>query len=164
VLYNIHAAGGSVRSTIPILWNPEHFAIFTDPKVLHNLIGGATAMMMGGMYFILGFRFNLFFAVISERFSTVYWYEKGILAFEVCRYNDVIRVPPMSSTLSGCFPYGEVRRGRYPTPFHFGDVIPLRFTSGMLRDLEPLGSKMLCNGMESYFGKFYAEPSYKMAN
>lgn len=93
ILYNIHAPLGAIKSTIPILWNPVHFEVFANSEVLHNLIGGGTAVMMGGMYFILGMRFHLFHAVVPERFTLVHWYEKGIRAFRdfcngPCRYLD----------------------------------------------------------------------------
>lgn len=76
LIYNIHAEG-LVRSTIPILVNPLTGGIFSDSAVVHNILGGTTAAMMGGMYFIPGMQFHLFHAVVPEKFTCFYWYERA---------------------------------------------------------------------------------------
>ncbi|MEW6088436.1 MAG: proton-conducting transporter membrane subunit [bacterium] len=73
-IYNIHRS--DVHSILPILYDPLTKAFFTSPDVLHNLLPGATAIFLGGMYFILGLRFGWFHVHVTDKLTVEYYYGK----------------------------------------------------------------------------------------
>ncbi len=73
MLYNVHAAAPA--STIPILY-PITNAASQMGEVTHNLLGAGTAVMLGGMYFILGMKFGWFHIEVPEKFQLGYYYAK----------------------------------------------------------------------------------------
>ncbi len=85
IIYNIHVAEG-LRSTIPILYNPQTFAFLTDSAVVHNLLGGGDAVIFGGTIFILGLRFGWFHSAVPDYLTVVYYYRNIFHAFKcTCR-------------------------------------------------------------------------------
>jgi len=82
LLFNVH----TLRSVIPILYNPEGGGVITSLDVIHNFIGISLPILLGGTYFIVGYRFRVFELHTPELFSVKVWYEKiaavfvGILA------------------------------------------------------------------------------------
>ncbi|MFH0924126.1 MAG: complex I subunit 5 family protein [bacterium] len=72
-LFNIH---NYPRSTIPILFNPINNKIFTDNSILNNLLGISDAVMLGGMFFILGLRFNWFHIKVPKKLQIEQYYRK----------------------------------------------------------------------------------------
>jgi len=81
ILFNVHAPAGAISSTIPLLYDPKTLSIFGSPDALHNIIGCATAVLGGGMVFILGYRFGWFHAHPPAWISVKYWYEKAARIF-----------------------------------------------------------------------------------
>ncbi len=73
-IFNLHAVGGP-RSTIPLLYDPVTKAFFSSTDVIHNLVGGSSAIMIGGVIIILGLTFGLFLYKLSKRFSVEYYYK-----------------------------------------------------------------------------------------
>ncbi|MDO8885890.1 proton-conducting transporter membrane subunit [Candidatus Oleimmundimicrobium sp.] len=82
LLYNVHITEG-IRSTIPLLYDPGTFSIFSNPEVLHNLLGGGMAVLGGGIYFVLGYRLGWFHVEVPEWTSVKYWYLKLATGFLV---------------------------------------------------------------------------------
>jgi len=80
-LYNIHVVEG-LRSTIPILYDPRTLSFF-NAEVLHNLLSGGMTVLLGGVFFVLGFRFGWFELEdrIPEWVSVKYWYLKLAVLF-----------------------------------------------------------------------------------
>jgi len=74
VLYNTHISGG-IRSTIPILYDPKTLSFF-NAEVLHNLIPTGLAVLGGGLFFVIGFRFGWFKLEgrTPEALSIKHWY------------------------------------------------------------------------------------------
>ncbi len=74
ILYNLEAKSG-LRSTIPLLYPMvagDHEAVST---VLHNLMGAGTAVMLGGMYFVMGFKYHLFHITVPLKYELEYYYK-----------------------------------------------------------------------------------------
>ncbi|MBI5787462.1 MAG: hypothetical protein HZA78_01210 [Candidatus Schekmanbacteria bacterium] len=76
MIYNVHAPAGLAKSTIPILYLVGNGAPDALAAVIHNLLGGGTAIMLGGMYFILGMRFGWFHIEVPGNCQFGYYYEK----------------------------------------------------------------------------------------
>lgn len=70
-LFNVH----TLRSIMPILYNPEGGGIITDLGVVHNFIGISLPLLLGGAYFITGYRFRVFELRTPELFSIKVWYQ-----------------------------------------------------------------------------------------
>jgi len=120
VLFNTHTQEG-LRSTIPLLYNPVNFNFFSDSEVVHNLLGGGDALILGGIIFILGFRFGWFHTEVPEWLTLGYYYKKvlgGI--YGVCR---------LSQKISGWY-NDQVEK------FIFGKVALLTKSSELIHALE----------------------------
>lgn len=92
LVYNLHAKGGP-RSIIPLLYNPTTKAFFADVEVVHNLVGGSTTILIGGMILILGLTLRLFIYKISRKYQVEYYYRqlfKGFLALCSTAYNTIV--------------------------------------------------------------------------
>ncbi len=72
LIYNTHIDG--IRSTIPLLYTIGTSVPDALATVIHNLLGGGTAIMMGGMYFVLGMRFGWFHIEVPECCTLGYYY------------------------------------------------------------------------------------------
>ena len=72
IIYNTHAAAGAVKSTIPLLYNPVNMKFF-DPLVIHNILGGGDAVILGGTTFVLGMRFGWFHSEVPEWLTVKYY-------------------------------------------------------------------------------------------
>ena len=83
VLFNAHGLSGTLRSTIPLLYDPKTFSLLSSPEALHNVIGGGVAVLGGAMTFILGYRLGWFHAHPPEWLSVKYWYLKLAKGFIV---------------------------------------------------------------------------------
>jgi hypothetical protein len=92
LIYNLHAKGGP-RSIIPLLYNPNTKVFFSDPEVVHNLVGGSSAILIGGMILILGLSLRFFVYKVSEKYQVEYYYRrlfKGFLALCSMVYNTIV--------------------------------------------------------------------------
>ncbi len=91
VLYNLHST--PPQSIIPLLYPVSRQVADSLSQVVHNLLGGGAAVMLGGMYFILGVRFGWFHTVVPEKLSVEYYYLKIFNAFKrIC----VTVAPPIT--------------------------------------------------------------------
>ncbi len=96
ILYNTHALKGAAHSIIPILYPIGKEVAGAASEVVHNLLGGGTAVMMGGMYFIIGLRFGLFHVEVPAHNRFDYYYAKVYRGFKwlctevVCTISAVI--------------------------------------------------------------------------
>ncbi|MBI5788517.1 MAG: hypothetical protein HZA78_06670 [Candidatus Schekmanbacteria bacterium] len=85
LIYNTHALPGAMHSIIPILYPIGKEIADAASQVTHNLLGGGTAVMMGGMYFIIGLRFGLFHIVVPQSNLFEQYYLKAYHGFKwVC--------------------------------------------------------------------------------
>jgi len=85
LLYNIHTKEG-IRSTIEILYNPITKAFINQSQVIHNLLSGSNAILIGGIMYILGFRFDWFHFVVPRKWQIEYYYSKLFFGFQnFCR-------------------------------------------------------------------------------
>ncbi|MGA1863614.1 MAG: complex I subunit 5 family protein, partial [bacterium] len=92
LIYNLHAKGGP-GSVIPLLYNPTTKAFFSDPEVVHNLVGGSSAILIGGTVLILGLTLRFFVYKVSETYQVEYYYRrlfKGFLTFCSMTYNTIV--------------------------------------------------------------------------
>ncbi len=72
IIYNPHLEKG-IKSTIPLLYNPKTLSLL-QPQVIENLLACGLVILGGGMMFILGHRFKLFYVTSPEWISVKYWY------------------------------------------------------------------------------------------
>ena len=92
LIYNLHAKVGP-RSVIPLLYNPNTKAFFSDPEVVHNLVGGSSAILIGGVILIVGLTLGAFLYKVPERYRVEYYYRvlfKGFLDFCSMAYNTIV--------------------------------------------------------------------------
>jgi formate hydrogenlyase subunit 3/multisubunit Na+/H+ antiporter MnhD subunit len=73
-LFNVHAAAGARHSVIPILYPVGNTVSHAWGAVLQNLNGGGVAVLLGGMYFIIGMPFGWFHYVVPKKAEFVYQY------------------------------------------------------------------------------------------
>lgn len=89
ILYNIHGAEG-IRSTIEILYNPITKAFISQAQVIHNLLSGGNAILIGGIMYILGFRFGWFHLEVPRKWQIEYYYLELLVGFRnFCRVQGV---------------------------------------------------------------------------
>jgi len=81
ILYNIHAKEG-IRSTLEILYNPVTKAFVSQAQVIHNLLSGSNAILLGGIMYILGFRFGWFHLEVPRKWQVEYYYSKLLVGFQ----------------------------------------------------------------------------------
>lgn len=81
IIYNAHAAEGALKSTIPILYNPKTLAVVSDTLAMHNILAYGLAVLGGGTYFVLGYRFGWFHYEPPEWFAVSFYYDKLQIAF-----------------------------------------------------------------------------------
>ncbi len=79
MLYNVHVTSGP-HSTIPILY-PIVESADGISLVLHNVMGAGTAVMLGGMYFILGMKYGWFHAEVPEKWELEGYYKRVYRGF-----------------------------------------------------------------------------------
>ncbi|MBN2372601.1 NADH dehydrogenase [bacterium] len=92
IIYDLHAHGGP-RSTISLLYNPVTKAFFSDPEVVHNLVSGSSAIMIGGVVVILGITFGCFLYKLPKRYHVEIYYRKlfsGFLALCALVYKGIV--------------------------------------------------------------------------
>jgi len=82
MLYNVHAAKGAAHSIIPILYPIGDAVKHAGEAVVHNLLGGGTAVILGGMYFIPGMVFGMFHIEVPEVLQISYHYKKAFYGFK----------------------------------------------------------------------------------
>jgi len=73
MLYNVHATNG-VHSVIPILYPIGDTIKNAGEAVVHNLLGGGSAVILGGMYFIPGMVYGMFHIEVPEVLQLTYYY------------------------------------------------------------------------------------------
>ncbi len=83
VLFNAHSPAGTLRSTIPVLYDPQTLSILGSPEAVHNIAVCGTVVLGGAMMFILGYRFGWFHIHPPEWLSVKYWYLKLAKGFIV---------------------------------------------------------------------------------
>ncbi len=49
ILFNAHGVSGTLRSTIPLLYDPKTLSLLGSPDALHNLVGCGVAILGGGI-------------------------------------------------------------------------------------------------------------------
>lgn len=86
IIYNTHAAAGAIKSTIPLLYNPVNMKFF-DPLVIHNILGGGDAVILGGTTFVLGMRFGWFHSEVPEWLTVKYYIAGAYHLFRKACFN-----------------------------------------------------------------------------
>jgi formate hydrogenlyase subunit 3/multisubunit Na+/H+ antiporter MnhD subunit len=85
LVFNTHAAVGEAKSIIPILYpitGITDAAMSTWSDVIHNLNGGGIAVLLGGMYFIIGMSYHWFHFEVPEKCEFAYYYQKVVEGFK----------------------------------------------------------------------------------
>lgn len=101
VVYNTHALKGAMHSIIPILYPIGKEVAGAASEVAHNLLGGGTAVMMGGMYFVIGLRFGLFHVEVPQNCRFEYYYLKVFRGFKQLCINII---SPLSGIIDPIIP------------------------------------------------------------
>lgn len=73
-LFNLGAAPGALRSSLPILYDPKTLSILGSPQVMHNLFLVGIEILGGALLFVIGYRLGLFRVKAPEWMGTKYWY------------------------------------------------------------------------------------------
>ena len=73
-LFNLGAAPGALRSSLPILYHPKTLSILGSPQVMHNLLLAGIEILGGALLFVIGYRLGLFRVKAPEWMGTKYWY------------------------------------------------------------------------------------------
>lgn len=99
LIYNLHSS--SQHSILPLLYDPVKRTLLSSAEVLHNLSGGSTAILLGGLILLLGLGLGLFEFEISPRYSLSRLYQKVFQLFRsLCRITYQIIVKRAESFIS----------------------------------------------------------------
>ncbi|MEW5802248.1 MAG: proton-conducting transporter membrane subunit [bacterium] len=91
-IYNSHALSGTLKSTIPLLYDPRTVSMLNS-QVLHNLQSVGIVIIGTLIYFMFEYGIHLFDLSIPEKFSLGYWYAKG---YDLC----ILLLVPVRKVLS----------------------------------------------------------------
>ena len=69
------------HSIIPLLYNPTTKAFFSDMGVVHNLVVGSSAILIGGMILIMGLTLKLFLYKTPQKYQVEYYYRRLFTGF-----------------------------------------------------------------------------------
>ncbi|MGA1843167.1 MAG: complex I subunit 5 family protein [bacterium] len=92
IIYNLHA-NEAPRSIIPLLYNPTTRAFLSDGAVVHNLLGGSSAILIGGVILIIGLVFGAFLYKTPEQYRVETYYRqmfRGFLSLCSFTYRTII--------------------------------------------------------------------------
>jgi formate hydrogenlyase subunit 3/multisubunit Na+/H+ antiporter MnhD subunit len=81
-VFNVHAAAGASHSVIPILYPIGDSVSHAWSAVIHNINGAGIAVLLGGMYFIIGVPLGWFRFVVPKQVEFVYNYMKIFNGFK----------------------------------------------------------------------------------
>jgi len=118
ILYNAHASGNVIRSTIPLLYDPKTFAFLSSPAVIENISGVATAVFGGSLIFIAGYRFNLFNIEVPDWTSVKFWavnFAKGFvvtISYPAKFFNSILDAIVTAGMIKLWLPKKRVERAR----------------------------------------------------
>ncbi|MCL6583908.1 MAG: hypothetical protein K6U11_09755 [bacterium] len=76
LIYNSHALAGSLKSTLPLLYDPKTYS-WLSPEVIHNIQNVGVVIIGTSIYFMFDYGIHLFDLSIPQKLSAGYWYQKG---------------------------------------------------------------------------------------
>ncbi|MEW6382310.1 MAG: proton-conducting transporter membrane subunit [bacterium] len=76
LIYNSHALAGSVKSTLPLLYDPKTWSLL-GPETLHNIQNVGVVIIGTSIYFMFDYGIHLFDLAIPQKLTVAYWYQRG---------------------------------------------------------------------------------------